>query len=275
MQLVRLEADGALDPTFNVTADFYVISLALQTDGQIIVGGAFTNLNGQPRTGLARVDASGVLDPSFNVAIAPFPSPVIPLVVAINTSAIQQDGKALIAGAFVSVDGQMRTNIARLNPTSSATESLSFTATSVTWLRGGSSPEVYRTTFDCTTNGIWTALGPGTRIPGGWQLTNVVIPQDSVVRARGFPSGQQSTTMFFVESVSALELVTGDGLFGFRTNGFGFNMIGSAGRTVVVERATSLSGWTPIWTNQISIGALQFSDPLPVAPTRFYRARYQ
>jgi hypothetical protein len=81
--------------------------------------------------------------------------------------------------------------------------------------------------------------------------------------------------MFFVESVSALELVAGDGLFGFRTNGFGFNMIGSAGRTVVVERATSLSGWTPIWTNQISIGALQFSDPLPVAPTRFYRARYQ
>ena len=61
---------------------------------------------------------------------------------------------------------------------------------SVTWLRGGSSPEVGRTTFEYSANGLdWMALGDGVRISGGWQLTGLAIPAGAAVRARGFVPG--------------------------------------------------------------------------------------
>ena len=56
--------------------------------------------------------------------------------------------------------GQPRDNIGRLNNTTPATQALGYDGWSITWLRGGSSPEVYQTAFDFSANGLdWASLG--------------------------------------------------------------------------------------------------------------------
>jgi uncharacterized delta-60 repeat protein len=67
--LLRLNADGSLDPTFraalgNARTD-YVQTLAVQPDGRILVGGRFT----QPATGLVRLLPDGTYDTSFQAAL--------------------------------------------------------------------------------------------------------------------------------------------------------------------------------------------------------------
>src|SRR5204863_85354 len=47
--VVRLNADGTLDTTFNAGgagADSTVCAVAVQTDGKIVIGGSFTSYNG-------------------------------------------------------------------------------------------------------------------------------------------------------------------------------------------------------------------------------------
>ena len=57
----------------------------------------------------------------------------------------------------------------------------------------GTSPEVWRTTFEFNLNGEdWDSAGAGSRVPGGWQvsgLSRLSIPANAQLRARGFVSG--------------------------------------------------------------------------------------
>jgi len=68
-RIARLNADGTLDTTFNpgTGANNTIWSVAIQSDGRIIVSGAFSTFNGAPRVRLARLNADGSLDNSFNV----------------------------------------------------------------------------------------------------------------------------------------------------------------------------------------------------------------
>ena len=52
---VRLNADGTIDPTFNVTVNDFVESIAIQRDGNVIVAGDFTTVNGASHRYLVRV----------------------------------------------------------------------------------------------------------------------------------------------------------------------------------------------------------------------------
>jgi uncharacterized delta-60 repeat protein len=65
----RLHADGTLDTGFafnGVTgAVRYVHAIARQADGKVLIGGAFTAVNGTARTNLARLNADGTLDLTF------------------------------------------------------------------------------------------------------------------------------------------------------------------------------------------------------------------
>src|SRR5882672_3095519 len=47
--IARLNADGTLDAAFNPNANASVNAIALQADGKILVGGAFTIIGGQTR----------------------------------------------------------------------------------------------------------------------------------------------------------------------------------------------------------------------------------
>jgi hypothetical protein len=104
---------------------------------------------------------------------------------------MQTDGEILVGGGFSKLGGQTRNYLGRLNNTSTATQSLILNGPTLTWLRGGTSPEVWRTTFEVSTNGLdWSSLGAGSRIAGGWELTGVVMPTNATIRARGYTTGE-------------------------------------------------------------------------------------
>jgi GH25 family lysozyme M1 (1,4-beta-N-acetylmuramidase) len=117
--------------------------------------------------------------------------------------AVQADGKILVGGLFTTLGGQPRNYLGRLNNTSPATQSLTFDSSTITWLRGGTSPEVWRTTFEFSASGIdSTSLGAGTRTPSGWHLNSVSLPSaNGTIRARGYVTGGvYDGSCWFVES---------------------------------------------------------------------------
>ncbi|MBC8001738.1 MAG: hypothetical protein H7X97_04035, partial [Opitutaceae bacterium] len=67
-RLVRLLPSGTLDTTFNVGngADGPVRSIAVQSDGKVIVAGDFTLFNDLSVNGIMRLNSDGSLDDSFN-----------------------------------------------------------------------------------------------------------------------------------------------------------------------------------------------------------------
>jgi hypothetical protein len=68
----------------------------------------------------------------------------------------------------------------------------------------------------------------------------------------------------------------GDGRFGVQTNGFGFNITGTAYIPIVVEANEDLTqpSWTPLFTGTITNGEVYFSDPQWTNfQSRFYHIR--
>jgi uncharacterized delta-60 repeat protein len=98
--LARLHGDGSVDagfaPQIGVRgyygAEFNVL---WQPDGRILLRGAFTNVNGVPRPGLARLHADGSLDASFA------PDGIVGGEGRyMSLMALQNDGRLLVAGSF-------------------------------------------------------------------------------------------------------------------------------------------------------------------------------
>jgi hypothetical protein len=198
---------------------------------------------------------------------------------------VQADGKILVGRAFGTLGSQPRDCIGRLNNSEPATQSLGYDGSTITWLGGGASPEVWRTTFDFSTNGTgWASLGAGARTAGGWRVTGVSLPSATgTIRARGYVTGgQYDGSTWFVESdlqvPSAVStppvILVNDPSFGFSSNRFGFEFSGTAGQVVIVETSTNLATWTPVATNTLAATPSYFSDPYSEAfPQRFYRLR--
>jgi uncharacterized delta-60 repeat protein len=107
--IARLNSDGTLDTTFNPGNSFNhgVFTLAIQTDGKIVVGGAFTSYNGTGVKYIARLNSNSSLDTTFNLG-SEFNN-------GVNATAIQTDGKIVVGGVFTSINGTLRNMIARLN----------------------------------------------------------------------------------------------------------------------------------------------------------------
>lgn len=96
-RLARLFSSGSSDPSFQVGngPNQEVRAIAIQADGRILIGGAFTAFNGTARRGLARLLADGSLDTSF------LASPIAELAqMEVEALALQPDGKVLVAGSI-------------------------------------------------------------------------------------------------------------------------------------------------------------------------------
>lgn len=151
--IIRLNADGSLDTSFNTDVSDVVYSIALQPDGKVLIGGFFSSVDGQTRNRLARLNTNGSLDPSFDRGAnfsTPYSISVLPdgkilangsgvgqpnglwrynangsrdatFTIAdvaggsVSKGIVQADGKIIIIGPFSTVNGQTRPNIARLN----------------------------------------------------------------------------------------------------------------------------------------------------------------
>lgn len=108
--IARLNADGSVDPDFDpgIGADGSVSDMAVQVDGKILLGGSFDSVAHSARKFIARLNLDGSLDGTFG---SPSGGPDG----AVRSLELQPDGKALIGGAFMSVDGEARWHVARLH----------------------------------------------------------------------------------------------------------------------------------------------------------------
>lgn len=111
-RIIRLNSDASIDTTFNVGSGFNNTvsrgAIVLQSDGKVIVGGAFTSYSGSAVNRIARLNTSGSLDTTFNIGSG-FGNTVSQL-------AIQSDGKIVAVGGFTSYSGSTSNCIVRINP---------------------------------------------------------------------------------------------------------------------------------------------------------------
>jgi uncharacterized delta-60 repeat protein len=94
-RLIRLNNDGSIDASFNTqiaASSGIVYSLALQSNGSIIVAGSFTKYNGVTANRVVRLLPSGTVDTDFVIGLGA--SGVVEEV------QIQPDGKIILSGSF-------------------------------------------------------------------------------------------------------------------------------------------------------------------------------
>lgn len=109
-RLHRLNKDGSLDSDFsiNIGSGFDVSpnTIAIQSDGKILVGGNFTTLNGTSVSKLVRLNSDGTLDGSFTSNTLNF---------SVSSIFLYSDNSILIGGAFTTINGTSVGRIAKLS----------------------------------------------------------------------------------------------------------------------------------------------------------------
>lgn len=106
-ELRRLNADGSLDYTFINVFDLSstLHTMAVQSDGKILISGYLKNLDGSFFGYFARLNADGTIDPTFKGERD----------ASVSSIYIRQDGKILITGYFEEYNKSSITGIALLN----------------------------------------------------------------------------------------------------------------------------------------------------------------
>ena len=185
-RLARLTSTGVLEGTgtFNATADSTVFSLAVQTDGKIIACGDFSQINSQPRVGVARLFSNGSVEglSTFNPGSGGSGA---------FGALLKRDGSIQVNGSFTEFNGTPRAGLARLK-NGPATYSLGVVnARLARWLRGGTAPEIQSAEFAYSTDGgtSWSALGNAVRVNGGWEISSGSLPPVGELRAQAGVSG--------------------------------------------------------------------------------------
>ncbi len=276
-RIARLGAFGTLDTAFNPNANGLVSSILVQADGRIVVAGEFTNIGGQARNRIARLDpitgAADLFDPNANLTV--------------SALALQDDGKILAGGLFNGIGGKMRRSFARLSNDIAALATLLVSRTTVTFLPGGSSPQVTRVLFENSADGVnYNFLGYGTLSNGSWTLTglNLSLGQNIYLRARGtYHSGRQNGSESLVESVRYVFLVDLPlGITSIKRLGGGEIFLEGTGssdtgytirRSLTDPAAASFSNLGTVRAK--SSGIWDFTDTsAPELPHAFYRATF-
>ena len=105
----RLNAAGAADLTFapRLLRPGAVRDVVRQPDGKLLIGGEFTELNGQPAAYLARLLPTGASDASFAAGTDG----------VVQSVGLQPNGQVLVAGAFDYLAGSPRVSVGRVLPT--------------------------------------------------------------------------------------------------------------------------------------------------------------
>ncbi len=107
---IKLPQAGGLDGSFvHPSGMGQVFSTLVQSDGRILIGGAFSpNTSDLVHGGVTRLKTDGTVDHTFLNGYCGANGTV-------HAVAIQADGKILIGGGFTLVNGSAHTNLARLN----------------------------------------------------------------------------------------------------------------------------------------------------------------
>ncbi|MCU0750776.1 MAG: hypothetical protein MUF13_14650, partial [Akkermansiaceae bacterium] len=186
--MARFHGNGTLDTAFDprvfAVISSTVSSMALQTDGRILLGGEFDALVFTGRHDIARTSANGTAD-SFD----PNPNSVVFAV------AQKANGMALLGGVFTALQPNGASSPTARNLYSCvfndpATQTLTVPgSTQALWTRSGACPELIWATFEVgpTANGPWGPPVFATRVAttSNWQASSLSLPASGFIRARG------------------------------------------------------------------------------------------
>ena len=294
--VARLKSDGSLDtgfdPGIGVSSDGFssVNSVAVQGDGKMLIGGAFTYVNGTERNRLARLNANGSLDTTFNPNVGVTGAGILAGVYAV---AVQGGGKILVGGDFTQVNGVARTNLARLNENGTVDATFNpgtgpdFAVTSVAAQSDG---KVVIGGFFTRVNG--TARNYVARLNSNGSLDSGFNPglgtDDAVYAAAMQADGKVLIggvfTSFDATPRHGIARLHGDAIISspllfnpVRTNNiFRLSLLTFSGSTNVLEFKNALAdgNWTPILPGVPGDGTVKaLTDPSATGPQRFYRVR--
>jgi uncharacterized delta-60 repeat protein len=103
-RIIRLNSDGTIDTAFTTNtgtgAGNAVLAIAIQSDGKIILGGAFAGFNGSSTQGIVRLNSDGTNDTAFNANLNGGINGL-----QVNSIKIQSDNKILVGGSFQNLGG--------------------------------------------------------------------------------------------------------------------------------------------------------------------------
>lgn len=182
-RIARLNADGSLDGGFvsavNLITGESVASIAVQSDGRIIIGGTFTKVGDVSYQSLAKLEADGSADHSF------FPEIAVPSLV--TGLAMDDDGSVYVCGANGKIGSLYRTGLHRLSNDVGISGLSVEDSSTIRWSRQGSAPELSAADFEISADGgaSWTLLGPGQRVADGWEVSGLSLPAAAFYRAKG------------------------------------------------------------------------------------------
>jgi uncharacterized delta-60 repeat protein len=109
--IARLKQNGTLDDSFNIGSgpSDEVLSIAIQNNGKILVGGKFQQYNGNIAKCIVRLNQSGTIDTDFQSPLTLLSTNKVSLIV------IQPDNNILISGKF-SIGNNKNKFLLRLTP---------------------------------------------------------------------------------------------------------------------------------------------------------------
>ncbi|HEV2693744.1 MAG TPA: Calx-beta domain-containing protein, partial [Verrucomicrobiae bacterium] len=118
--IARLNLDGSVDAAFTLTngASDSVRAIVIQPDGNILIGGLFTNVNGQAASHIARLTPTGAVDATFTAGVGASD--------AVFSIALQSDNRILLGGEFTQCSRVTRNRITRLNPDGTVDPAINF-----------------------------------------------------------------------------------------------------------------------------------------------------
>ncbi len=122
--LARLNADGSLDTSFTARfgsgANDIIRTIAIQSDGGVLVGGDFTSINGVSVNHLVRLNSNGSLDSAFIAAGGDGANR------SVNSLVVQADNRIVYTGQFTEANGVTRNRITRLLPSGAVDPTINF-----------------------------------------------------------------------------------------------------------------------------------------------------
>jgi len=283
--VLRLDPDGRRDPSLQVALQLEpneVRTAAVQPDGCVLVAGAFTNLNGVARPGLARLGRDGLLDPAF--------SPVVDLSLEVWAIAVQSDRRILVGGLATSTNGGPA--VIRLE--SDGRRDAGFSGPSVSGPLGlvetivlqpdgrilvATNSMVSGAVVRLRPDGVWDSLWQAPLGTGGFypETTTLFLQPDGRVILAGRWQGVGGVPRPGIARLNndaiASRLVAGRltprGYFQFGVQGY-------AGVRYVLEASEDLKDWEPLIALIHPGGQLEVFDPdARNFPQRFYRARIE
>jgi uncharacterized delta-60 repeat protein len=111
-RIVRINTDGSKDNTFITGSGFNSTpySVAIQSDGKIIVGGIFKQYSGSVSSGSVRINTDGTKDPTFgSISGSSYSNPTN----GCKQVIVQPDGKILLLGDFLGYQSASVSNSSR------------------------------------------------------------------------------------------------------------------------------------------------------------------